>query len=382
MPCTKYINMDKAFIFGVSVSGDNFTDRIKETQRIKMNFESGLNTILISPRRMGKTSLIKNVISQISDKKIKIIYMDIYGCRDEYDFYNKFAAAILKETSSRIEQIFDSAQEFLGRIVPKVSVSPDMNSEYSVSLGITPKNSLPEDVINLPERIAQKKGIHIIVCIDEFQQIGEFNNSLTVQKQLRSAWQHHENTSYCLFGSKRHMMEKLFQSKRMPFYQFGDTLYLSTIQTSDWIRFIQSRFAFKGKYISEELAEKICCKVGNYSSYVQQLAWNVFIETEHEATEENLNEAVNELLVQNSALFLKQIEGLTTYQMNYIRALCSGVSKGFSSKSILEDFNLGTKSNISRIQNVLTSKELIEKNADGIFLTDPVFKLWFTKEYM
>ena len=65
----------------MSVEGNHFTDRELETKRLKLNFENGVNSILISPRRMGKTSLVKNVISQIDDTRIKVVYMDIYKCR-------------------------------------------------------------------------------------------------------------------------------------------------------------------------------------------------------------------------------------------------------------------------------------------------------------
>ena len=115
---------------------------------------------------------------------------------------------------------------------------------------------------------------------------------------------------------------------------------------------------------------------------MQQLAWNVFLNTDTEATEENLKDAIAELLAQNSALFMQQIGNLTTYQMNFIRALCSGISSGFGSKEVLETWNLGTKSNIARIQKVLIHNELVEKNGKTITLADPVFKLWFTTNYM
>ena len=88
--------MEKAFVYGMSVGGSNFTDRIEETKRIKLDFENGVNVILISPRRMGKTSLIKKVISEVDNPMIKIVYMDIYDCRSEYDFYNRFAETIMR----------------------------------------------------------------------------------------------------------------------------------------------------------------------------------------------------------------------------------------------------------------------------------------------
>ena len=204
--------MDKSFVFGVSVEGENFTDRKEETKRIRSNFENGVNTILISPRRIGKTSLVKKVCSSITSPDIKTIYMDIYDCRNEYDFYTRFATSVLRGTSSRIEQALDSAKDFLGRLAPAISISPDPSHEFSISIGIKPKDLDPEAILSLPEKIAHKKGIHIVICIDEFQQIGEFPDSLTVQKRLRGSWQHQQSTSYCLFGSKKHMMENIFQS--------------------------------------------------------------------------------------------------------------------------------------------------------------------------
>ena len=91
--------MEKAFVFGVSVSGENFTDRENETRRLRMNFENGLNTILISPRRTGKTSLVNKVCKSFTSPETKTVYMDIYDCRNEYDFYNKFTATFLKRPS-------------------------------------------------------------------------------------------------------------------------------------------------------------------------------------------------------------------------------------------------------------------------------------------
>lgn len=374
--------MKRVFMYGVSVEGENFTDRVRETKRLKLNFENGLNTVLISPRRMGKTSLIKKVQASITNPKIKVIYMDVYDCRSEYDFYNRFAALILQETAGKMEQALENAKQFLLRISPKISFSPDPTADFSLSLGITPQSHTPEEILNLPEKIAQKHHIHIVVCIDEFQQIGEFPDSIAVQKRLRSVWQHQQNVSYCLFGSKKHLMANLFQNKRMPFYQFGEMIFLDKIPTEDWIKYITTQFESRGKHISPELALKICEAVDNYSSYVQQLSWNVFAETEKEVTEKTLSVAIDELFAQSSALFMQQIEGLTTYQMNFIRAICSGIHTGFGTQATIKNFNLGTKSNLTRIKTSLTEKEIIETVNGQVYLADPVFELWFRKTYL
>ena len=374
--------MEKAFVYGMSVGGNNFTDRIEETKRIKLDFENGVNVILISPRRMGKTSLIKKVISEIDDPMLKIVYMDIYDCRSEYDFYNRFAETIMKSTGNHLEQVMENIKRFLVRISPKISFSSEPNSEFSVSLGITPKDYSPEEILNLPERIAKEQGVRLVVCIDEFQQIGEFTDSLTVQKRLRGVWQHHQNVSYCFFGSKKHLMENIFQNRRMPFYQFGEMLHLKCIPTIYWVPFICSRFEKYGKKIAEEYASRICQVVKNYSSYVQQLAWNVMAETEKEVNEESFEEGLKALLEQNSSLFIQQTDGLTTYQLNFIRLLCKDIHSGFTTQAISEIYPLGSKSNIDRIKKSLVDKEIITIEKDGIFLADSVFELWFKREMM
>ena len=368
--------MDRAFVYGMSVEGDNFTDRLKETKRLKLDFENGINVILISPRRMGKSSIVKKVKSEMNRPDIKVVFMDIYDCRSEYDFYNRFASVVIKETATKTEQILDNIKRFLVRLTPKIAFSPEPISEISLSLGITPQNYQPEEILQLPEIIAQEQGVHLVVCIDEFQQIGEFSNSLSVQKRLRGVWQHQRNVSYCLFGSKKHLMTKLFQNRKMPFYQFGETMFLDKIPTADWIAYICSRFEKQGKHITEALAQKICETVDNNSSYVQQLAWNVFAETDKEATTEDFENGVQALMAQCSGLFEQQTQGLTSYQLNFIRAICDGVHTDFGSKAVLENYNLGTKSNISRIKTALRDRELIDITKEGVFLEDPIFRMW------
>ena len=368
--------INRSFIYGVSVSGDNFTDRIKETRRLKMDFENGLNVVLISPRRMGKTSLVKKVQQVVDPSIVYTVYLDIYDCKSEYDFYNKFAESILKQTSGRMEIFLEKTKKFLTRLTPKISFSPDPTAEYSVSLGITPKEYAPEEILQLPELIAQQIGKHIVVCIDEFQQVAEWSDTLQVQKRMRGVWQHQKHVSYCLFGSRQHMMNKLFQSKAMPFYQFGEPNYLQPIPTEDWIPFIRQKFTDKGLTISEEHIRTICDTVQNQSSYVQQLAWNVMINTDTEVTEQTIQAGISDLLIQCTPLFMEQTGGLSSYQMNFLKAIAAGQHNQFTSVSILQEYQLGSKSNVERIQNVLREKDYIVSTPDGLFLSDPIMELW------
>ncbi len=370
---------DKPFIFGIATSDENFTDRKTETARLLSNFQHGINTVLISPRRWGKTSLVQKVCRLAQSDQLKIVYLDIFSCRSDREFYDKLAEAVLKQTSSKWEDWLEHAKLFLSRISPKISLGPDPISDFSVSLEISPKTDDIQDILQLPEKIARKKGCRIVVCIDEFQQIAEFEDSKTFQKQLRTVWQLQKSVSYCLFGSKKHLMTELFEKKSLPFYKFGDTVYLPKISTADWVKYIGERFEVTGKHISKTLAEKICQTVDNHSSYVQQLAWLTWIHTEKTASGKDFAEACQDLLNQNSPLFEKQTENLTAYQMNFLRAILDGVHTEFTTQNVLQKYQLGSSANVSIIKRALLKKELIEVENRRTVLADPVMALWLKR---
>jgi hypothetical protein len=376
--------MKRSFVFGIAVSDYNFTGRASETDRLKKNFEEGVNTILISPRRWGKTSLVKHTCSVVNPSEVITVYLDMFACKDEYGFYNALAAAVLKQTATSMDLWMDNARDFLARLTPKVSVGLDPKSEISLSLGITPKTHTPEEILQLPEIIARKRGKRIVVCIDEFQQLAEFPDSLIVQKRLRSAWQQQEMTSYCLFGSKKHLMSTIFQKRNMPFYQFGDMMFLQRIATDEWIPYITSHFAERNRHISNTLATKICDSVDNFSSYVQQLSLLVFMQVNEgeTATEEHVQRALTELLDANELLFMQQIEPLTAYQMNFLHAIADGHHDGFGEREIREPYNLGSSSNIPRLKTVLVDRDLVETDGKKFYITDPVFKLWLRQRIL
>ena len=373
-------NDEAPFVFGVRVEGDTFTDRREETERLLMNFRYGINTILISPRRMGKTSLVDRVCSLLQGDDIRIARIDAFGCRSEYDFINAFATAVVRATSSRWEEWMENARVFLSRFVPKISFGQDPMNDFSISLEYNASNTTTEDVLALPERIAEAKGYRIVVCIDEFQQIGDFTDSLTFQKKLRSVWQLQQRVSYCLYGSKKHIMETMFQNHSYPFYRFGDLFYLQKISEDDWVEYICTRFKVTGKAISEQLAREICRLTDRYSSYVQQLAWFVWLKTRDEASEEDLVQAVDRLLDACEPLFIQQTEELSAYQMNFLKAIANGVCSGFTQSSVLSQYHLGTAANITRLKKSLTDKDLITTvSTNRIELSDPILLLWLKK---
>lgn len=375
------MNMNKPFVFGVATSGENFTDRKEETKRLEYNFRYGINTILISPRRWGKTSLVKAVSRNAQSDTLKVVYLDIFSCRNESDFYSMFASAVLRQTATKLEEWVKNAKYFLSRLSPKITLGIDPMTDFSISFELNSKKDDIEDILYLPERIAEEKKCSIVICIDEFQQLSEFKDSKIFQKRLRSFWQLQDKVSYCLFGSKKHLMNELFESKSLPFYKFGDVIYLQKIGTADWVDYIRSRFMITGKCISQEEAERICRIADNHSSYVQQLAWLVWIHTDKTATESALKTACQDIIDQNTPLFEKQTESLSAYQMNFLHAIIDGVEDEFTRKEILQKYQLGTSANISAIKKALIKKELIEIEKHRVYISDPIMKMWLRQEF-
>lgn len=329
---------------------------------------------------MGKTSLVEKVCSLVESDTLKIAKIDAFGCRSENDFINAFATAVVRATSSKWEEWMENAKTFLSRFIPKISIGQDPLTDFSIALEYNRANTVTEDILQLPETIAKQKGIKIVICIDEFQQIADFPDSITFQKKLRSVWQLQSNVSYCLYGSKKHMMEKMFQSQSHPFYRFGDLFYLDKISETDWVEYICERFRVTGKEISRELASEICTVTDRYSSYVQQLSWLVWLRTDRHATKEDVEFGIDRMLDACEPLFIQQTESLSAYQMNFLRALANGVHTGFTRSEILDTYQLGTAANISRLKKALTEKDLIMMTAPKkLEISDPILALWLKR---
>lgn len=370
---------ENPFAFGGSVTGSFFTDREEETKRLEANLSHGINTILISPRRWGKTSLVKKVIATNKREDVKYVLVDMFYCKSEYAFYQLLANSIIRQTSSKLDELMETAKRFLSNITPKFSFGSDPMNDFSVSFEWNPRSDSDIEILQLPERIAQKKGIRIVVCFDEFQQIGLFDDPLNFQKKVRSVWQHQENTTYCLFGSKKHMMESMFSDVSCPLYKFGDIMFLKKIPVKEWIPFIQGRFAETGKHINEDQVKKICEITDCLSSYVQQLSWIVWYKAQNTVTDDMIAEATEELIEQNKVFFQRDIESLTELQINFLVALADGVETGLTRNEVIHKYRLQTSANVQGVKKSLMTKEFIDNDGDRIFISDPIFKLWIRK---
>jgi hypothetical protein len=373
--------LNTPFVYGKIAAGNDFTDREADSLRLKQNLTGGINTILISPRRWGKSSLVYKTAKQMQrQKNIVFCFIDLFNVRSEQEFYEIFARELIKISASKWDERVAQGKKFFKKIIPRFSVGLDPNNEFSISLDWNEIKKAPEEILNLAENICKSKKIKIVVCIDEFQNIAYFSDHVAFQKKLRANWQHHQLTTYCLFGSKRHLLMHLFTSSSMPFYKFGDTMFLQKIELNYWVDFIVKRFKDTGKNIKKEQASHIAQLMENHPYFVQQMAQTVWQISGKNCTNSAIDEALDKLMIQHSILFQREIDQLTNMQINFLKALCEGIIQ-FSAKENLDNYKLGTSANVIRIKDALESKEIIDLMGNKIEFIDPLFKHWLTKIY-
>ena len=374
--------METPFVFGKIAKNENFTDREKETNRLVTNFDSLINTIIISPRRWGKSSLVEKAasIACANSNSLRICRIDLFSVRNEEQFYELLAMAVLKSASSKWQESVDAAKRFLVRLVPKIVMNADITNEFSLNFDWKELRNDPREVLDLAEKVASEKGFRMVVCIDEFQNIAGFDDPLFFQKRLRSHWQEHQDVSYCLYGSKRHMMLDVFTNPSMPFYKFGDLVFLEKIDTASWIEFISERFSATGKTISNNLAELIVKLADNHPYYVQQLSQQVWLRTEDECHEVIVEQAHQSLVEQLSLLFATITETLSNSQIRFLQALVAGET-ALSSAEVIEKYHLASSSNVTRSRKSLIDKEILDNNAGMVSFQDPIFRFWLEKYF-
>ncbi|MGM9868318.1 MAG: ATP-binding protein [Sodaliphilus sp.] len=374
--------METPFVFGKIAKERNFTDRVLETEQLVNSFTSLINTIIISPRRWGKSSLVSKAseLAVERDKQLRICHIDLFNVRSEAHFYALLAREVIAATSSRWEEAVDNAKSFFSHLVPKISFGTDPSNEISIDFDWEDVQRNPDEVLNLAEKIAAKKGLKIMVCIDEFQIIAEFSDPDYFQKKLRSHWQMHQHVGYCLYGSKRHMMLEVFTNASKPFYKFGNLMFLNKISTPDLVAFFRSRFEETGKRITDDACQLIATLVDNHPYYAQQLAQQSWLRTSAVCTVEVVKEAHQALVEQMSLLFVTITEALTTQQLHYLKALTAG-EKAISSTEVMNRYHITSATSIARSKAALIKNDILDKIGNNIYFQDPIYAYWLKTEY-
>lgn len=375
--------MDSPFQFGTLAADNNFIDRVSERAELKQMLSSGINVTLISPRRWGKSSLVKKAMDELTAerKDIRVCYLDAFSINSEEEFYSTFAAKVISCSSGKIEKVLKEAKQYLGGLIPGITISDGINDVLSVNLRYKPQEMDKWEILNLPEKIARDKKIRIIVCIDEFQQLVNLPEYPDMEGKMRSVWQQQKNTAYCFYGSKKHMMMEIFNDSQKPFYRFSNIIFMPKISRKDWIPFILDGFSGTRKHISEEFAQRICDVTDCHSWYLQQFSFFIWNATET-VVDENIFQTCRERLIDtNAPMFTSDIEKLTPSQREMLKAIVCGETK-LTAKEVLNKYHLGNPNTIVRNKKVLLEKSFVESDNGILSISDPIFLLWYRKTFL
>lgn len=370
------------FQFGTLATEDNFIDRVEDRKLLKQLLSSHINVMLISPRRWGKSSLVKKAMSEliVEDKDVRVCYIDAFSIGSEAEFYRTFASQVIACASSKMERWIEDAKKFLMGVVPQVVLNDQVTDFAAFDLKFVPQEKDKMTILQLPEMLAKEKGIRIVVCIDEFQQLANLPEYSDMEGKMRSVWQQQQLTSYCLYGSKRNMMLNIFNNSNSPFYRFGQVIFMNKIAKEHWMPFIVSAFENTGKSISTDFVERICDIVACHSWYLQQLCYFIWSYTATEVTEEVFELGLKQVMNINTPMFQNDTENLSSTQIEMLKAIANG-EQHFSSQAVKQIYSLGNPNTIVKNKRTLQNKDIVEMQKNEFVFVDPIYQLWFKEEY-
>ena len=375
--------MNAPFQYGKLATKENFVNRVEDRAQLKGFLSSHINVMLVSPRRWGKSSLVKVAMDELMEENdnVRVCYIDAFSIGSEAEFYRTFASQVIACASSKFEKRVQDAKKFLTGVVPQVVIKDNITDFMAFDVKFIPQEQDKMDILRLPETLAVSKKLHIVICIDEFQQLANLPEYKNMEGKMRSAWQQQQHVSYCLYGSKRHMMLDIFNNSNSPFYRFGQMLFLQKIAKTEWVPFIVNTFCKSGKLITESFAERICDVVECHSWYLQQLCYFVWNATSSEVTEQSFEYGVRQLLNTNSPMFQSDTETLPPSQIEMLRAIKDGVQQ-LASAEAKSRYSLGNPNTISKNKKLLQNKDIVEKQKGKLVFVDPIYRLWFAQEYI
>jgi len=353
------------FKFGSVVDGPFFTDREEELAQIASYLNSENHLILISPRRFGKTSLIRKIVNK-SDRKF--IFLDMQVVLSVEDFASQLLKRIYRIYP--IQKLKNYIKSF--RLIPVVNINP-LTGEPEISFKPGSKELAPlEDVLNLIEKLGTRKN-KLIVVLDEFQDIFRIGDGL--DRFLRSVMQNHSHINYVFMGSSESMIREIFEKKTSPFYRFGTLMTLGKISQEKFKLFLEGKFiTLTGK--SKEISEEIISVTDSHPYYTQQLAftvWELLVRSGYSA--DIISIAAAEIVRSHDNDYERLWNGLNRTDMMVLTGMSSGNTSPLSDE-FSRLYGTGASSTVFSTLKRLVQKGILIKEGSVYSIDDPFLKRW------
>ncbi|MCK4766426.1 MAG: hypothetical protein KAW12_29795 [Candidatus Aminicenantes bacterium] len=371
------------FVYGEKVKGENFCNRQEEIKELVSEISSGQNIMIFSPRRFGKTSLIGEVLGRLEKKGLFTIYIDLFPVISNEDFARISLKSISVLLSSNSKNILKKVKTFFTRVSPSLFVTFSEDGTPAIGINFSKNETYPviEDIFNGLYAFVKDKKKRAAVVFDEFQQVGELEDS-RVEKTLRGIIQEHREISYVFMGSKKHLIYDMFNNPHRPFFKSSAHFPLKKIDPVIFADFVKEKFLNTGRAIAGGTALHIVNKAEAHPYYTQLLAHTAWESAQEgrEITAEKIEAAVNRILEREEAAFTNLWDNLTLKQKKLLLALVlKGDNDKIFSAAFLKRYNLGSSSTVQRGVKSLLTKGIIDKEGDVIEFNDVFLKLWVKK---
>ncbi|MEW6620547.1 MAG: ATP-binding protein [bacterium] len=335
--------------------------------------------IIYSPRRFGKTSLILETIHRLKKEGFPCIYIDVSTITSKRDFAQRLASTIAKETSKGISEAVRKIKENIPKITPKIVLKGEGDMEFFVEFE-DKKSDMDKLLLNLydlPQRIAEKKKKKLIVAFDEFQEIQRLDGE-DIEKNLRAKIQHHSDVAYVFMGSKRHLMERIFNDKTRAFYKIGKHLSLRMIPKEEFSAFIIKRLKETGIRIELPLVDEILKITACHPYYTQMLMHEIWNESypERVITAESVKRGMEQVFLNQESLFVNLWDSVSSKQRNLLVALSADEELSLCAQSTIIKYELGSAATVNKSLKALENKELVEQKGERYRIQDIFFKEW------
>jgi hypothetical protein len=372
--------MQNPFRFGSVVTGDDFADRRRELAELSRELRDGQHLFLLSPRRYGKTSLVLTLLDRLRATGMLVAYVDLFRATTPAQLLELTAQTVLQAAESRPERLLRLAVELLGRLRPQVGADATGKPTLSLDVGTSPRSALAlqEDVLALPERLAEKRGVRFVLALDEFQEIQRFPGA-GLEKAMRSHFQRHRRVSYLFAGSKESALRDMASRERSPFYKFGRIVSLGPIPTEEFATFLGVRFRRGRLRASREVLDAILAAADDIPYNVQRLChqlWAMRAGGMGTLTEEDIGAALAAIVGQDAPHFGTTWDRLSLHQRQVLQAIARSGGRNVFAKDFLAAHRLGASSSVQRSLAQLVKEQVLQKaNAEYRF-SDPFFREW------
>lgn len=354
-----------------------FCDRKRETAELIAHLDNDRNTTLLSPRRYGKTGLIRHVLHLLAKRRgVKTVYVDLYPTHCLADFARALATAVAESVESPVEKALKAVTAFARGIRPTMTFD-DLSGRPKFSFDITAANA-QASVESILAYLQGRRG-RTIVAIDEFQQIAEYPEK-GVEALLRSKIQFMHNVGFVFAGSKLHMMAEMFHSPKRPFFNSTASMSLDVIGKTAYFKFAASFFRKHGREFAKETFDFVYDRFEGITWYVQSVLKELYASGSDRLTVNDAIAAIEHLVEENAPNYGFILSKCSPGAVELLRAVAAEhvVPEPMSSE-FGRKHGLRAASSVRFALDSLVKDELLYRRDDGYVVYDRLFAEWLKR---